>query len=584
MDLHMAQESQLKRIPYGEASFVTLRQEVSAYVDKTKFIERLEDSGKKFIFIVRPRRFGKTLFAGMLATYYDKALSNEFDKYFANTYIATNKTALANSFYILRFDFSGVAVGTVVDIVQLFIQKIRVGIRAFTLRYNLPDIKALLDRQYTTPAELFDEFASIVMEYTGKKIYVIIDEYDQFTNEVLAVDKQGFKAITSSEGFLKSFYASLKTATNDDGPVARIFITGVTSISLDSMSSGFNIAKNITNEYKYNAMFGFTSSELKKLITQVIDLKKYGQTLEDIHSRMKELYNGYRFSPDCKIPVFNASMCLFYLDAIRQTNKEPSKLLDPAFSQDLSKIHGILNLADQNTVKQIIHASLKREKIIFPAISDVININNTNSLSKADVLSVLVYMGFLTWDETGKCLVVPNRTVNQQFFEYYLNFVRNFKDFNVTASYLEHAFEELKDGKPQRFLTEVSTTLQNTTGIHSSSHLKESDFCTALATAANFSQNFRPALEYEVRGAKQGYVDLVLIPVANCNYSYAFEIKYLPKSKASLVAINLKLDEAKKQLTNYSKSEQLRTLPNLIMVAVIYVGTGLEHFEVLPIA
>lgn len=151
------------------------------------------------------------------------------------------------------------------------------------------------------------------------KVYIIIDEYDQFALNLLASDPETFRSITGKEGFLRAFYAVLK---NSEDIVDRIFITGVTSLSLDSMTSGFNLAKNISNSARYAGMLGFTDEELRKLIPQIVDVEGCGHDADDIFARMKVLYDGYRFSPESGETVFNSSMCLYYLQALAENHSE----------------------------------------------------------------------------------------------------------------------------------------------------------------------------------------------------------------------------------------------------------------------
>ncbi len=571
------EKKKLALIPYGDADFTAIRTEGYAYVDKTQFIEVLENTGLKYPLIIRPRRFGKSLFTAMLYAYYDIKQAYKFNENFAGTYISEHKTPLANSFYILKFDFSGLATD---DVKENFTANIKSSFCDFIERYNLKTAYYLIQKDFTSPTLLIDEFFRAIKNHIEKKIYIIIDEYDQFANEILSKDKEQFRSITSAQGFLKDFYTTLKTYTAIRKPIARIFITGVTTISMDSMSSGFNIQVNISQYEDCATMFGFTETELKQLIPQVIDLEKYGHTVDEVFNRMKTLYNGYHFTKFSDKSVFNSSMCLYYLNEIRVNNREPDNLLDPAFAQDLSKIHSILSMGDINTVKEIINDALSEKQITFNSTPSTINLNSQERFSKKDLLSTMMFFGYLTWKKNSNSLIIPNRTVAEQFFEYYFKYLRGIDTLNIDTSEFMNAFINLRQGSPEEFVKAVTIKLREAGCLHLGASLHESDFAVALATAANFSPDFNVHLELEVTGKEKGYADLVLSPLDGVNCSYIFELKYLPVSKGSDEAVKEKLNEANAQLDRYCQGDNIAKLPSLKRVACVFVGTEVAHIEV----
>ncbi len=570
----MVNSNIIKQAPYGCAKYEQIVGQSYAYVDKTKFIEVLEkESGTLYPFIVRPRRFGKTLFTSVLQAYYDRALADRFEQNFKGTYIFEHKTDLANSFRVLKFDFSG---NSKEDVISNFIKKLHVGISSFVSRYPVAGCQRLLVEKYSSPSAFFDDFVSLYNTQIDQDIFIIIDEYDQFSNEILAENKELFRQVTSSQGFLKDFYASLKSATVN-GPVARVFITGVTSISLDSMTSGFNIAKNISSLPKFAAMLGFTDEELKALIPQVVDLSKYDHSVQEIYDRMKVLYDGYRFSRDNQVSVFNAAMSLYYLDNLAMLNREPDTLLDPSFSTDLSKVDAILSLGSKDVIRKIIEKALRREPIPFDQALSVVNLNSQNKLSEADILSTMVYMGYLTYTaDDPYALQVPNRAVSQQFFEYYLRYLKGDSGWSFVPRLFEQAFLKLAQGDPSPLLYLLTSALSSSSGIHKSLHLSESDYQTMLQAAMFFNAEYEVKAEHEVCGKTHGFTDLVFIPKKDQLCSYVFELKYLTKKVATKVAVNKALENAQTQLYKYSQDEYLGSLKNLKLVAVIFVGTEIK--------
>ncbi len=570
----------LKKNSLGRALFSQLRELNFAYVDKTQFIEELESVN--YPFIVRPRRFGKSMFAYTLQAYYDRAAADQFQKNFDGTYIASHKTPLANQFCVLRLEFSGLS--SAADLVEGFQQKLKSQLITFFDTYPHPRQDEVLKGDFESPALLLANFFAILGNEYHQKLYVIIDEYDQFANAILSYDVKAFQSITSSQGFLKDFYSQLKEATG--GPVARIFITGVTTISLDSMTSGFSIATNITNYPGFSTLFGFTDNELRSLIPQLVDLKACGRTLEEIFARMKEWYNGYRFSLQSKETVFNASMCLYYLNYLHQVKQEPASMLDPAFAQDLCKITGILSLGDVAFVKSVVEKALRREPIPYEAADlQPLNLNNHATFDELEVLSAMVYLGYFTFSQEARpALIVPNRAVFTQFFEYYLKHILKAQKNLFNGLAFHEAFEAMAAGDPAPFFHLVCDRFDEKSGLHSHLHLQESDFQTLLFAGLLFTNRFHTELEVEIRGLKKGYADLVITPVegSDARYSYIVELKHLTKAEAAIAgSVDKALAAAKRQATKYAKGENLQSLPQLKRIAAVFVGTTLERLSVL---
>lgn len=568
----------LKKNPLGLADFRDLLRDDYAYADKTRFIEAIDKIN--FPFIVRPRRFGKSMFTTMLQAYYDKAATDEFDSNFAGTYIAQHKTASANQFYVLRLVFSGL--GSADHLEEVFQQSLVSQLSDFFETYPHPRQAEILYGQFASPAVLIERFFAVLGTAYRKKIYLIIDEYDQFANVVLSQNVEQFRRMTSAKGFLKDFYAKIKEATS--GPVARIFITGVTSISLDSMTSGFSIVKNVTTRSGFASLFGFTEAELRDLIPQLIDLKRYGHPLEEVFARMKEWYNGYRFSRESLETVFNASMCLYYLDYIGDENREPAEMLDPAFSQDLTKITGILSLGDGALVRRIVEKALKREPIVFGnGTLKLLNLNDHAEFSEEELLSAMFYLGYLTYADTQEpALIVPNRAVSIQFFEYYLKSVLKADRYNFDAARFGEAFSALALGDPRPFFEVVCHRFSEESGLHTHLHLSESDFQTLVQAAFLFTSRYRVQREVEVAGSHPGYIDLLVTPTDTCSRdaAYLIELKFLRKKDASDARIEETLRKARTQAARYAESAAVSDIANLKRVSVVFVGTRLQALSV----
>lgn len=568
-------DKKFQKLPCGDTRFDTLLERNFAYVDKTMFIERLENSNYSYPFIVRPRRFGKTLFVNTLIAYYDINQANNFDKLFANTYIHAHRTPLQGKYRILRFNFSGITSGQ--DLIRNFLFSLVKSFKSFLDKYpvNGFDVDKLIE-QSKDPATLFNRFCSEVKIERKRDIYLIIDEYDQFANEVLSADSKAFLEMTADDGFLRSFYAAIKDQT--DELIDRIFVTGVTSVSLDSISSGFNIASNISADENYASMFGFTSEELLELIKRCIDIEKYGVSASNILARMKSLYNGYRFSLDSKTTVFNPEMCIYYLNAIQTTNKEPRQLLPPNTSADISKISNFISLCDDDTLQyEICKAILNNKAIEMPVFPATINLNKVRKLSRNEVLSVMLYMGFLTWSrEDDFLLCCPNKVIKELFFGYYFRYILDFGDLHFIATpKLIEAHNALHKGLLLPLLNYVSDMLTNTSANHSLAHFSENSIQIALQSACHSSTNIKVSADEEIIG--KGYCDVLIEENTDSSsrFAYLIELKYLSCSKANAKTIEQKYQEALEQLTRYASSEKFARLSNLKCGVAVFVGTRL---------
>ena len=581
----MEEPAELKKVPYGNAGFKSLRSDDYAYIDKTQFIETLERSGSRFPFIVRPRRFGKTLFVETLKAYYDKVEAKNFEKNFSGTYIGSHPTALANQFYVLKFTFAGLQSSKAEE---EFLISVRNALIRFFNVYPHPRQSEILDKDFPSAGALIESFFAILGPDYQQKLYIIIDEYDHLANAVLSRKLDDFKALTSIDGFFKDFYTKLKSAAEDDGPVARIFVTGVTSITLDSMTSGFSIATNYTTRSAFATLFGFTEAELRQLIPQIVDLTKYDRTVDEIVARMKAWYNGYRFSARGDESVFNASMCLYYLGFIRDENEEPLNLLDPSFAQDLQKISGILSLGDREFVRSIIDKALKNEPIDFSVGElQLLNLNQADKLDSDGILSAMFYMGYLTFAPGDRCqLVVPNRAVGIQFFEYYLQNILRLSGAagKYVAKDMIAAYQALEKGNPEPLLRVPSERFAAQSDPTAGLHLSESDFQTLIQASLNFDNDVSVIREAQAIGSQGGRIDLLVLPSEKSpvKHSYLIEFKHLTKKavQSNKTLPQHALQEAIDQTRRYAQCENIRNIPSLKCVAAIYVGTKLEKFAV----
>lgn len=568
----------LLQLPLGISSFTEIREGGYAFVDKTRTIEKLEKTASPYVLFLRPRRFGKTLLTSMLLAYYDVSFSGRFDQLFEGTYIHAHRTPLQGKYYVLRFDFSGIDSS---NLIPGFISRLQRGIRAFFARHPMDGADVFLEREYCNPSQLIADFFAKIQSFVGRRLFIIIDEYDHFANNVLAHDKALFHIITSAEGFLKNFYSTLKAETGPDGVIARIFVTGVTSISMDSMTSGFNIQTNVSQDLDFSDAAGFTESELLELLKSTVDVERIGCGTERVVDRMRDYYNGYRFSPDGDLKVYNSAMCLYYLSSLQRRGKEPVLMVDPASTPDLSKIGGIFDLAYQQDLVDVVDAAMTGESVGLPVgdVSPFVNLNSSERFSKNDLLSVLFFMGYLTYcsDSYGR-LICPNKAIRMQFFEYYFEKLKGFH-LNFVGSDLVKPFEAMRKGDVIPFLRFFERKLKESSGIHATTHLSESCLQFGIRYALLTNPDYQVSMEMEARG--RGYCDMVLEPLPNspAQFSYLLELKYVKKAAASPKAIQSARQEAVRQLRRYETAEPFASSGLLKKIAIVFCGLDLISIE-----
>ena len=373
------------KMPYGISNYEKIVNDGYYYVDKTMYIEKLENLPETSIMFLRPRKFGKTLFTSVLENYYDKRKSDKFESLYKNTYIGKNPTKLKNSYCILRFNFSGIDTSTNEATIKGFKNEVASSIEVFIHKYNLDFYVNKEDEAENILDNLIKAF---YVQKAQEKIYVIIDEYDHFANELLGFNPEQFKGLVSKNGKVRKWYEVLKKGT--ETVVDRIFITGVAPITLDSLTSGFNIGKDITQDEEYNDMMGFTKEELVGILNnQEISMEEQKQILPI----MKENYDGYKFSLNAKKQIYNSNMCLYFLSDYIRLKKIPDRLIDMNIASDYSKIGKMLDLCKGENKLEILRKTVQGEPIVDTIVE---KFNPAIDFSATYMISMLYYLGYLT--------------------------------------------------------------------------------------------------------------------------------------------------------------------------------------------
>ena len=413
---------QKRRIPYGVINWAEIAREC-LFVDNTAYIRALE-SCKTPVFL-RPKRFGKSVVCSMLAHYYDVGLKDRFDEFFGKTDIGRDPTPLRNSFLVLTFDFSTIQVGSLAEIERNFWENVKRSVRGLSVKYGkLADWSGLAKAQ--NPADLIDAVRSVISVNHLPPLYVIIDEYDNFTNELVisgrdleynAVCGHDAKGDATRESFFKAFFKSFKAGLAD-GTVGRTYFTGVLPITLDDLSSGFNVGTVVSLNPELLNLAGFTQGQVEKYVDDVY--AEYGfdrSNREAVLADLKAFYDGYRFVPGAE-PLYNSTICNWYLfNFVSEKGRQPSFIIDANVRTDIGWFR---RLAGTNPrVLEKLRAYVERgegEPVDQAALSA--KFGRAKFFSEEFFPYVLYYLGLLTF-ENMFMFKIPNLTIKNMFVDYY---------------------------------------------------------------------------------------------------------------------------------------------------------------------
>ena len=560
----------MKKLPYGISEYQELIEDGYYYVDKTKYLEKLENLAEKRIMFLRPRKFGKTLFTSVLENYYDVKKQDKFEELFGKTYIGKNPTKLKNSYYILRFNFSGINTKDEETTMKGFKENITASIQDFINNYKL---NFYINPELSAEGLLNNLIIAFKDQKQGEKIYVIIDEYDHFANELLGFQTEHFKNLVSKNGQVRKWYEVLKRGT--ESVVDRIFITGVAPITLDSMTSGFNIIKDLTRDPRFNELMGFTKEELINLM-EAQEIKKEEQ--EKLLPIMKENYDGYRFSLDAKEEkkLYNSNMCLYFLNSYISFEKIPEELIDINIASDYSKIGNMLRLCKNENRLDLIEKTVTGEGI---ATNLIRQFNPEKEFGETEMLSMLYYLGYLTIageDIGDPILKIPNQVIKDIYAEYFLKILREDTEFEKDVNYNEISREILKEGKIDKITELLGEYLRNLSN-RDYQRFDEKYVKIVLYCIARSTKKFIVKSEFELG---KRYSDILLIPkdINKNYYTIMIELKYLKKTEEN--KLKEKQEEARKQIEEYSQSEEIKPIRNLKKYTVIAINDKIYVEEI----
>jgi hypothetical protein len=536
------------KFPYGISNLEKIVTEDYFFVDKTHFIEKIELTGESYTAFLRPRRFGKSLFLSMLEHYYDINKKEKFDKIFSKTYIGQHPTPLANSFRILKFDFSGIDTRTAESTYNGFVFSVKSTVLSFCMQYEtFSEFSLNQIKEAKTAEQVIKNFFEFYPKNTPQ-ICLLIDEYDHFTNEILLRNYQEFKTSVSLNGYVRKFYEVIKTATQT-GVVDRFFITGVSPVTLDALTSGFNIAKQLTLRREFHDIMGFTEEQTRELLLMVLEDKSRE---EKIAETMRVYYNGYKFNANAENALYNPDMVLYFLDNFTTYQKYPDEMLDENITPDYGKLKMIFERLNWTENKELLE-NILRDGEVSAKLTRVFAFEYKTP-GYDEFISFLFYLGNLTIkgeNELGTPIFkIPNRVIEELYWQYYADVLQSYNNLPPYKEKVRTACEKMALGNHEPFFDLIQKAL---TQLSNRDYQKFDEkyikmFVIAYAMLADIF-----FIQSERETSAGGFIDLELcIQPKNLHRphcQYVFEFKYLKKENENL--LSAKQEEAEAQLKKY---------------------------------
>ena len=573
-----------RRIPYGMMNFAVIRRDDCYYVDKTRFIPIIEDADK-FFFFIRPRRFGKSLTVNMLQHYYDIAAKDKFDALFGDLYIGKHPTQERNSYLVLYLNFSGIT-GELHNYRKGLDAHCGTTFENFCQIYAdyLPQdtVKELQTRQGAVEQL---EFLYQLCARIGQKIYLFIDEYDHFTNAILSniESLQRYTDETHGEGYLRNFFNKVKAGTYSS--IERCFITGVSPVTMDDLTSGFNIGTNYSLSPRFNEMIGFTEEEVRQMLTYYSTTCPFNHSIDELLEMMKPWYDNYCFAQKCYVDttMYNSNMVLYFVKNYLDNNGEvPQNMVESNIRINYEKLRMLIRKDKEFAHDASIIQTLVSQGYItgelkegFPAVS----ITNPDNF-----VSLLYYFGMLTVGgmyEGKTKLTIPNQVVREQLYTYLLNTYNE-----AELSFSDYERSELSSALAYRgdwraYFGYIADCLKR---YASQRDKQKGESFVHGFTLAMTAQNrfYRPISEQDTQA---GYADIFLCPLldiySDMKDSYIVELKYA-KYKDPDTRVEELRREAVAQADRYADTETVKRAvgtTKLHKIVVVYKGMDMPVCE-----
>ncbi len=551
----------IKRIPYGKSDFEAVNGENRYYVDKTHFIPVLEKTD--YVFLIRPRRFGKSLFLSTLHSYYDIKKKGRFEEFYRETYILKHPTEERGKYMVLYFNFSEI-IKDRNKVQEDFNDYCKNVIEQFVYDYEEYLPKKLIEKlAEDNSAHKKLQILSTGLKNNEVKIYLMIDEYDNFTNTLLSeYGESEYKKIAREAGYFKDFFTILKgIATGSGAGLARMFITGVSPVTMDDVTSGFNIGDNISVDEQFNEILGFTEKDVNEIIDYYSSVGLFKLDKEETLEIMKKWYGNYRFSEDAEKMIFNTDSILHFMNKERNKKRIISNLIDPNMQMDYGKLRHLIAIDGKlngnfTKLKTIINDGGISSEIVLSFPYDKL-------IKEENFISLLYFFGLITF--TGKYkkgmpyFEIPNETIRKMMFGYIRDSFNDVGAFGVDVYELKRRFQAMAyDGDFKPVFRFIADEIKRQTKIR--------DFIEGEKVIQGFFMAYLNVIDFYISLSEEemskGYADIVMKPFYfkynDLKYAYLLEFKYIKRTKDKKLfeeKLAQKISESKKQLDSYADDD-----------------------------
>ena len=582
------------KFPYGIASFLKIREENFLYMDRTSYIRTLEEIGDSLLFI-RPRRFGKSLWLNTLTCYYDVALANRFDALFGDLTVGREPTLLHNRYFVLEWDFSCIDPrGSVDDIARRLNLYVNTTIRNLLIYYeDIITSSILFDEE---AANTFDNLLTIINK-TSYRLYLMVDEYDNFANEVMFTNEETYKGLVHKDGPLKTLFKAVKKFIKTR-QIDRLFLTGVSPVVMSDITSGLNICENIYLHSQFNALCGLTKEEIRGMLEQIVkDCSLTASTADDALKMMRTWYDGYRFSADTAERVYNPTLAFYFLKYFAKECKYPRQMLDSNLAADEGKLE---YLGQAASGRQAVVDVLQTGKCVeVDNLIDRFTLSDMLDRAGQDntfLTSYLYYFGMLTLtgetEQRTLLLAPPNMVTKKLYADRILRFLLPVgTDRNEATEAVRHLTRDSDINQLLYFVEQkLFPIFSNRDYLWMNEFAVKTAFTALLFNDVNYAIYSEPELS-------RGYADLCLILRPDARpyqlHDLLFEFKYVELKTIGLKGEDIRkmnenelralepvakaFSEARTQLVRYEKALQDQLGEKLKLQSYIVVAVGFER-------
>lgn len=585
----------IKGIPYGVSDYGRIVQKKYYYVDKTKYLDAIEKTGE-YLFFIRPRRFGKSLFLSLMEAYYDVNYKDSFEQLFKGTWIYNNPTEERGTYLVLKFNFSVVDPASE-NIETSFLHHVRARALVFLERYSgyLKKRREYFNKTIEESQSASDILSSIIdlCDLSRQKLYVIIDEYDNFANTILSTAGEGaYHNLTHGKGFFKSFFNVLKSGTGDmDAPITRLFITGVSPVTMDDVTSGFNIGENISIDAAFNRMLGFSREDVGEMLDYYRSAGLITHENPYLEKIIDEWYGNYLFSTHSPPTerMYNSDMVLYFFKEYFKIKSIPDNLIDRNVRIDYGKLRHLILIDRGKNKTKITNGNFSQLKQVLEEgeISSklVEGFPLEKLVYKDNFISLLFYFGLLTIEGTVKdkiLLKIPNETAKHLYYDYIDEAYRETNVFDLDLfQYSELVSGMAYDGKWKPLFEFITGRMRESMNLRDLI-TGEKSIQAFLNVYLGLSNLYIVHTEKELN---KGFADIVMEPFlaryGGIAYSYMIEVKYLKAGRGpGKAAVQQLRADAEEQLKKYGIDKKFKKnieRTTLVKLVLIFAGHELMY-------